>query len=209
MPYSSAEGEPRVLLGYGRQRHPENGETFTHHGIDLTAGGVRLLAMASGKVSGLGNDPVHEGFVNVRYGDYEVEYGHITEVFADFGSKVEAGQVIATAGDILHLGVRYKGEEIDPGDFLQMVYNNAVSASVAGIGETADNVDVKTDYDDDMPEISCLMVRYMPLYMDDLRKGSYKPKTETERKLQDVLGTEREEKLLFRGIALRGQSFGA
>ena len=73
MPYSAEECDPKPLLGFGEQKDPKTGKPFFHHGLDLTANGSKLLAMATGKVSGLGNDPVHQGYVKVRYGHYEVE----------------------------------------------------------------------------------------------------------------------------------------
>jgi hypothetical protein len=37
-----------------------------------------------------------------------------------------------------------------------------------------------------MDEIASLMSRYLPLYMDELRKGSYRPSEQTEKALQNV-----------------------
>ena len=149
MPYSADDCEPKPLLGYGEQVNPNSGEKFFHHGLDVTANNVKLLALATGQVSGLGNDPVHNGYIKVRYGHYEVEYGHVGEVYAGFGTSVVAGQPIAQSDEMLHIGVRY--------------------------------------YDQDIEEISSLMARYLPMYMDELCKGSYHPSQQTEQALQDVL----------------------
>ena len=56
MPYSADDCEPKPLLGYGEQVNPNSGEKFFHHGLDVTANNVKLLALATGQVSGLGND---------------------------------------------------------------------------------------------------------------------------------------------------------
>ena len=184
MPYSADECEPVPTLGYGEQVHPQTKEKFFHHGMDLTANGATLLAVASGTVTGLGSDPIHEGYVKIRYGNYEVEYGHITEIYVGFGLEVAAGQQIAKSGNILHIGVRFDGEEIDPADFLAMLYQNCMSSGMVGDGNTG--IEVPSAYAKDMDEIASLMSRYLPLYMDELRKGSYRSSEQTEKALQNV-----------------------
>ena len=184
MPYSADECEPVPILGYGEQVHPQTKEKFFHHGMDLTANGATLLAVASGTVTGLGSDPIHEGYVKIRYGNYEVEYGHVTEIYVGFGMEVAAGQQVAKSGNILHIGVRFDGEEVDPADFLAMLYQNCMSSGMVGDGNTG--IEVPSAYAKDMDEIASLMSRYLPLYMDELRKGSYRPSEQTEKALQNV-----------------------
>ena len=184
MPYSADECEPVPTLGYGEQVHPQTKEKFFHHGMDLTANGATLLAVASGTVTGLGSDPIHEGYVKIRYGNYEVEYGHVTEIYVGFGMEVAAGQQVAKSGNILHIGIRFDGEEIDPADFLAMLYQNCMSSGMVGDGNTG--IEVPSAYAKDMDEIASLMSRYLPLYMDELRKGSYRPSEQTEKALQNV-----------------------
>ena len=179
MPYSADECEPVPTLGYGEQVHPQTKEKFFHHGMDLTANGATLLAVASGTVTGLGSDPIHEGYVKIRYGNYEVEYGHVTEIYVGFGMEVAAGQQVAKSGNILHIGIRFDGEEIDPADFLAMLYQNCMSSGMVGDGNTG--IEVPSAYAKDMDEIASLMSRYLPLYMDELRKGSYRPSEQTEK----------------------------
>jgi hypothetical protein len=152
--------------------------------MDLTANGATLLAVASGTVTGLGSDPIHEGYVKIRYGNYEVEYGHVTEIYVGFGMEVSAGQQVAKSGNILHIGVRFDGEEVDPADFLAMLYQNCMSSGMVGDGNTG--IEVPSAYAKDMDEIASLMSRYLPLYMDELRKGSYRPSEQTEKALQNV-----------------------
>ena len=182
MPYSADECEPIPVLGYGEQKHPKTKEPFFHHGLDLTANGAKLLAVASGTVTGLGNDPVHDGYIKIRYGSYEVEYGHVMEVYAGFGQEVIAGQPVAKSGNILHIGVRFEGDEIDPTDFLAMLYNNAMSAGLVGDGTP--EIEIPSMYAKDMDEIVRLMSHYLPVYMDELRKGGYQPSEQTIQALQ-------------------------
>ena len=69
MPFEEPRGKDVELsLGYGEQVHPTTGEKFFHHGIDFKARYYILSAVASGIVSGVGNDPVHGICQTGRYG---------------------------------------------------------------------------------------------------------------------------------------------
>ena len=50
--------------------------------------------------------------------------GILSNVFAQFGQRVKAGQTVALSGDKLHIGIRFKGEELNPLEFLTMLYGN-------------------------------------------------------------------------------------
>ena len=155
MPFEEPQGkEVEMTLGYGEQTDPGTGKPFFHHGIDFNARYYRLSAVASGIVSGVGNDPVHGICQTIRYGEYEVTYGHLSNVFAQFGQRVKAGQTVALSGDRLHVEARFKGEELNPLEFLTMLYGNIRALRQAGGHETAAFPDlemtVKTDYDKDI-----------------------------------------------------------
>ena len=114
MPFEEPQGKDVELsLGYGEQTHPETGEKFFHHGIDFNVRCHILSAVAGGIVSGVGNDPVHGICQTIRYGEYEVIYGHLSNVYAQFGQRVKAGQTVALSGERLHMEVRFKGEELN------------------------------------------------------------------------------------------------
>lgn len=124
MPFEERNGEVTMSLGYGKQKHPHTGESFFHHGVDFKVKNYLLSAVATGKVTGLGNDAIHGIYQITRYGDYEVTYAHLSNVFANYGKEVKAGQVIAVSADSLHVEVKYKGEELNPLEFLTMIYSN-------------------------------------------------------------------------------------
>jgi murein DD-endopeptidase MepM/ murein hydrolase activator NlpD len=109
--FSMFSGEVTMSLGYGKQKHPHTGESFFHHGVDFKVRNYLLSAVATGKVTGLGNDAIHGIYQITRYDDYEVTYAHLSNVFANYGKEVKAGQVIAVSADSLHVEVKYKGEE--------------------------------------------------------------------------------------------------
>lgn len=158
MPFEEPRGKDVELsLGYGEQVHPTTGEKFFHHGIDFKARYYILSAVASGIVSGVGNDPVHGICQTVRYGGYEVTYGLLSNVFAQFGQRVKAGQTVALSGERLHIEVKFKGEELNPIEFLTMLYGN-----IKALQETDGNgpagfydaeTGVKNDYEKDQREI--------------------------------------------------------
>ena len=90
MPFEEPRGKDVELsLGYGEQVHPTTGEKFFHHGIDFKARYYILSAVASGIVSGVGNDPVHGICQTVRYGG----------VRGDIRSSVECVRTIRTTGE--------------------------------------------------------------------------------------------------------------
>ena len=191
MPFEEPRGKDVELsLGYGEQVHPTTGEKFFHHGIDFKARYYILSAVASGIVSGVGNDPVHGICQTVRYGGYEVTYGLLSNVFAQFGQRVKAGQTVALSGERLHIEVKFKGEELNPIEFLTMLYGN-----IKALQETDGNgpagfydaeTGVKNDYEKDQREIEELMLRFLPLYMEDLQRGAYTVPAHTEQSLRHI-----------------------
>lgn len=190
MPFEEPEGKDVELsLGYGEQADPATGEKFFHHGIDFNIRCYMLSAIASGIVSGVGNDPAHGICQTIRYGEYEVTYGHLSNVFAQFGQRVKAGQTVALSGDRLHLEVRFKGEELNPIEFLTMLYGNIRAMRQAAGRDTAGSPTWKTlqtDYEKDKREIEELMLRFLPHYMEDLQRGAYTLPGHTEQSLRNI-----------------------
>ena len=191
MPFDEPQGKDVELsLGYGEQAHPETGEKFFHHGIDFNVRCYMLSAVASGIVTGVGNDPVHGICQTIRYDQYEMTYGHLSNVFAQFGQRVKAGQTVALSGDRLHIGVRFKNEELNPIEFLTMLYGNIRAVRQAGGHDVPafpdPEMEVKTDYERNKKEIEELMIRFLPHYMEDLQRGAYKLPERTEQSLRHI-----------------------
>jgi hypothetical protein len=164
MPFEERGKNVEVTLGYGQQKHPVTGEPFFHHGVDFSANHYLLAALASGTVAGIGNDQTHGIYQVIRYGKYEVTYSHLANVYVNFGQQVKAGTVVALSGDLLHFEVKYDGEELNPLEFLTMLYGNLKAVEQSGrIGmpefETYE-MGMATDYDKDQKEIEELMLRF-------------------------------------------------
>ena len=121
MPFEESKGEVSLTLGYGKQIHPMTQEEFFHHGVDFATHRYILTAVADGVVSGIGSNPTHGLYQVIRYGKYEVTYAHLANALAPFGARVKAGSVVGISGDLLHIEVKYDGEEINPMEFLAML----------------------------------------------------------------------------------------
>ena len=191
MPFEEKGKDVEMSLGYGKQKHPKTGETFFHHGVDFPVKHYLLAAIATGKVSGLGNDAVHGIYQVIRYGLYEVTYSHLSNVFANYGTEVKAGQVVAVSADMLHMEVKYNGEELNPLEFLTMIYGNMKALEQNGTPGAVPqfvtiDMDVHTKYDKDQKEIEDLMTRWFPDYMQDLSSGIYTLPEHTELALRNV-----------------------
>lgn len=182
---------PEIMLGYGEQIHPVRGERFFHHGVDFVCDHLPLLAVASGLVVGVGNDAVFGDFIVTRYGKYQVRYGHVSETLVPYGARVTAGQEIARSGDFLHLDVRFDGEELDPAEFLKMLFGNLSQLLALDTDRYPDalvpDVPVVTDYDKDREEIEALMQQWLPRYFADIAGGGYEPSERTQMMLRNLM----------------------
>lgn len=191
MPFEEQPGkEVAMTLGYGEQTYPSTGEKFFHHGLDFIVNHYPLSAVASGTISGVGSDSIHGIYQTIRYGKYEVTYGHLANVYANFGDPVVAGQVVSLSSDRLHISVKFDGEELNPLEFLTMLYGNIKALKHQGRIGAIDiddfDMNIATQYDNDREEIESLMLRYLPLYMDDLRHGQYALSPHRELSLRNI-----------------------
>lgn len=190
MPFEEKDRDVQLTLRYGKQKHPKTGESFFHHGIDFKTNNYFLAAVADGVVSGIGIDRKQYGlYVVIKYSKYEVTYSHMSNVFMQFGQQVKAGLAVGVSSDLLHMEVKYDGEEIDPVEFITMLYGNAKIWSEKGKAQpefVAIDMDVHTDYDNDKDEIEKLMMRFFANYMNDLHEGLYSCPQRTEQSLRHL-----------------------
>lgn len=86
--------------------------------------------------------------------------------------------------------VAFDGEELNPIEFLTMLYGNIQALRKAGHEATHEFIqfdgEMKTRYDRDKEEIEELMIRFLPVYMEDLFRGAYTVPEYTERSLRNV-----------------------
>ena len=188
-PFVPGKNEPvSVILDYGEQINPSTGEKFNHSGIDLSVPKDQpLLACADGMVTGLGNDDVHGRTITVRYGNFYVTYGHVKAYLKEYGDRVAARDNIARSGSFVHFGVLYKGETIDPNEFLDLIAANINALEVLGKDMKSDEaMPTNTEYDRYADSISVLLVRFFGSYMSDLRTGTYRPSPAFEEKMRNL-----------------------
>ena len=205
MPFEERDREVVMSLGYGKQTNPQTGLEFFHHGVDFAAPHYLLSAVASGTVSGIGTDSVHGTYQVIRYGDYEVTYGHLSNILAGYGEPVRAGQTVSVSGDLLHMETKYKGEELDPIEFLTMIYGNIRSLERRNAGMESDDISaiaegLHTRYDRDAEEIEELMLRFFPAYLTDLGSGTYTLPQRTEGALRNILTMASSRKYFFEAM---------
>lgn len=213
MPFVVEDGGTiEQMLGYGEQVHPKTGKKFFHHGLDYICDHLPLYACASGTVIALGEDETHQNFITTRYGKFMVKYGHISEAFAAYGSKVEAGQQIATSGDFLHISVSLDGEDIDPIEFLNILFANIAQLASMGIKTHPDFIEfpVKsaTPFDDDGKEVTDMLIRYLPQYIADMQSGAYRPLQSTLDSMVNTFMRAAERNYFFENAPMIGNPLG-
>ena len=202
MPFELPEPCPlEITLGYGEQVHPKTGEKFFHHGVDFkVAPRTWLKALATGVVSGIASDSRKGFHITVNYrnyaaGDsssYDVTYSHIRESVSGFGRNVKAGDNIAVCDGLLHVEVRFNGNEVNPLEFLTMLRDNLLvqeQRAMDGNNPEIATLDfpVSTPYDAQQPEIDQMYHRFFGRYMVDLLSNRYRVPGSTETALRSVL----------------------
>jgi len=190
MPFEERSKNVEMSLGYGEQKHPVTGETFFHHGVDFNVSHYPLSAVASGTVCAVGSDNTYGIYMTLRHGKYEVTYGHLSNAFANFAHPVKAGQVVAVSGDMLHIGVKFDGHELNPLEFLTMLYGNIKAMEQNGMTGMVElenlGTGLPTDYEKDKEEIEELMMRFLSSYMHDLQAGLYDVLEHTSQSLMNI-----------------------
>jgi hypothetical protein len=182
MPFNGKNEDVVLCKSYGKQ---EDG-TF-NHGIDLEVNRYILRAVADGIVTAIGTNKEYGLYQVTKYGNYEVTYGHIANAMVTFGKRVKAGSVVAISGQpTLHIEVKYDGNEINPIDFLTMLYGNMKINGDLPDFESVE-MDIPTEYDDNKEEIEELMSRFYVDYLNEVAKGRYTVPNHTEQSLRNVL----------------------
>lgn len=113
----------RVTSGFGMRRHPIQGYTKMHKGVDFGAPtGTPIFAAGDGVVGRAGWFGGYGNYVTVRHnGTYSTAYGHMSKILVKPGQRVRQGQVIGRVGTTgnstgphLHFEVIQNGAAINP-----------------------------------------------------------------------------------------------
>ncbi|MDP5339371.1 MAG: M23 family metallopeptidase [Nodularia sp. (in: cyanobacteria)] len=89
-----------VLLAYGWQINPTNGEVFFHSGVDfLAAVGSPVQAIAPGTIVFANDQGTYGQLVIINHaGNLQSRYAHLGGIKVSVGQKVNAGDLLGTVG---------------------------------------------------------------------------------------------------------------
>lgn len=184
MPFKEGDSPVNVLLPYGEVQHPKTKKKFFHKGWDIESRDYVLQALATGVVIGITTNEEQGMSIVIRYDKYDVTYSHIQHCLVKFGDHVVASMPVATAKRFFHFGVKRGNEDIDPQDFLTMIYGNMLTfqqAESENIMIPVNDMDVHTRYDENREEVESLLVRFLPSFMGAVATGRYQvPNREKE-----------------------------
>ena len=112
---------------FGMRMHPtENVEKF-HYGVDISAAeGEKILCSQSGFAKEIAENDDYGKYIIVDHGDnINTLYAHCSEIIANVGDEIQAGQRIAEVGATgnvtgahLHFEIRDGDDWLDPSEFI-------------------------------------------------------------------------------------------
>lgn len=187
MPFKGTDAV-KVITHYGESL--QDGKVC--HGMVFKTDNDMLSAVADGKVIAVGSDATHGLYLIIRYGKYEVTYGFLTQVYANFGQHVGARRKVAVASDKFFLAVRFDGEEMDPHDFIRMLYGNVVAWAQDREPEPESgsfDFDIHTRYDADKEQIEDWMTRFYANYFMAVITRRYVPAQSMTQSLLNIFRT--------------------
>lgn len=110
-----------VTSPYGYRSDPFTGKRKFHGGTDYRTNGHNVYAMMPGRVKKIGYNRRLGNYVTLEHGEFTVTYAHLHTVVGEKGDNVEAGQSVGisgstgrSTGEHLHVGIRYRKQEVDP-----------------------------------------------------------------------------------------------
>lgn len=115
----------RISSGFGMRKHPIQGYTKMHRGVDFAAPtGTPIYAAGDGVIGFAGRKGGYGNFVQIKHnGKYATGYGHASRIAKGIktGVRVKQGQVIAYVGSTgnstgphLHYEVMVGGSQVNP-----------------------------------------------------------------------------------------------
>ncbi len=115
----------RLTSGYGKRKHPINGYTKMHRGVDFGAAtGTPIVAAGGGVVEMAGWNGGYGRYVRIRHkGQYATAYAHMKSIAKGVkkGKRVRQGQIIGyvgasgkATGPHLHYEVLRNGRQVNP-----------------------------------------------------------------------------------------------
>lgn len=112
---------------YGKRTDPFTGHTAWHRGVDFAArNGADVIATGAGVVTFAGRRWGYGNLIEISHGNgTTTRYGHVSELLAEPGDIVRAGELIARVGSTgrstgphVHYEVLQAGRQVDPMPFV-------------------------------------------------------------------------------------------
>ncbi len=125
--------EGRVTSGFGLRTHPVSGLRSVHTGMDIGAAmGEPIAAAFFGRVIKAGEDEDYGKFILMEHaGGMQTFYAHCSELLAEEGMVIRAGEIIALIGSTgvstgphLHFEVRLDGLRRNPEPLFNGLYES-------------------------------------------------------------------------------------
>lgn len=119
----------RVTSLFGYRKNKDTGLESFHQGLDIAVeAGAPISAMYFGVVSEVGANSGYGNYIKIYHGNgIEVLYAHCSQIFADKGAVIRAGEVVAHAGSTgdstgphVHIEVALHGIAYNPADIISM-----------------------------------------------------------------------------------------
>ncbi len=115
----------RISSGYGKRKHPIQGYTKMHRGVDFAAPrGTPIYAAGHGVVERIGRHGGYGKYIRIRHNStYKTAYAHLKSYAKGLnrGARVKQGQVIGYVGSTgnstgphLHYEVFYDNKQVNP-----------------------------------------------------------------------------------------------
>ena len=123
------EGHYTITSNYGMRTHPITGVYKLHTGVDISATtGDNFTAIADGIVVKAGYNTAYGNMVIIDHGGgVQTLYAHGSEIIAQLGQEVKAGDVVLKVGSTgystgphAHFEVRINGETVNPLNYIKM-----------------------------------------------------------------------------------------
>lgn len=112
-----------ITSGYGYRENPTKGGESFHQGLDIAANtGTPIAAMYYGVVSDAGVSASYGNYIRLYHGNgLEILYAHCSEIVAQKGEAVQAGETVAKVGSTgdstgphVHIEVKLNGINYNP-----------------------------------------------------------------------------------------------
>lgn len=132
-----------VTSPYGYRQDPFTGKRKFHGGTDYRTNSQNVYAMMPGRVKKIGYNRRLGNYVTLEHGEFTVTYAHLHTVVGEKGDSVDVGQSVGisgstgrSTGEHLHVGIRYRKQEVDPHPLIMYIKEWAEKGMTNEVSQT-------------------------------------------------------------------------